>query len=86
VRFVVERWDIRSFAGKVPEEERAICIVWDEADQSGSSSFAALVATDKVAGSAELDLVREQQGFRSTSEERSERLSVCVCDAAQSIM
>ena len=28
-RFIVEGWDIRGFAGKVPEEELAICTVWD---------------------------------------------------------
>ena len=26
-RFIVEGWDIRGFAGKVPEEELAICTV-----------------------------------------------------------
>ncbi|WP_145721031.1 hypothetical protein [Mesorhizobium tianshanense] len=74
-RFVVEGWDIRGFAGKVPEEELAICTVWDEADQAAVQACCAGWPADKVPRSAELELVREPQRFRFTSEEeRSEWL------------
>lgn len=74
-RFVVEGWDIRGFTGKVPEEELAICTVWDEADQAAVQACCAGWATDKVPSSAELELAREPQRFRFTSEEeRSEWL------------
>jgi hypothetical protein len=68
-RFVVEGWDIRGFAGKVPEEELAICTVWDGADQAAVLACCAGWPADKVPGSAELELVREPQRFRFTSEE-----------------
>jgi hypothetical protein len=74
-RFVVEGWDIRGFAGKVPEEELAICTLWDEADQAAVQACCAGWPADKVPGSADLELVREPQRFRLTSEEeRSEWL------------
>lgn len=74
-RFVVEGWDIRGFTGRVPEEELAICTVWDEADQAAVQACCAGWAADKIPDSAELELVREPQRFRFTSEEeRSEWL------------
>lgn len=74
-RFVVEGWDIRGFAGKVPEEELAICTVWDEADQAAVQACCAGWAVDKIPSSADLELVRKPQRFRLTSqEERSEQL------------
>jgi hypothetical protein len=74
-RFVVEGWDIRGFTGKVPEEELAICTVWDEADQAAVRACCASWNADKVPSSADLELVREPQSFRFTSEEeRSEWL------------
>ncbi|MER8562431.1 hypothetical protein [Mesorhizobium sp. M0578] len=74
-RFVVEGWDIRGFTGKVPEEELAICTVWDEADQAAVRACCAGWAADKVPNSADLELVREPQRFGFTSEEeRSEWL------------
>ncbi|RWA78225.1 hypothetical protein [Mesorhizobium sp.] len=70
-RFVVEGWDIRGFTGKVPEEELAICTVWDEAVQACCAGWPA----DKVPISANLELVWEPQRFRfSSEEERSEWL------------
>lgn len=36
-RFVVEGWDIRGFAGKVPEEELAICFLWGHVAQASFS-------------------------------------------------
>lgn len=74
-RFVVEGWDIRGFTGKVPEDELAICTVWDEADEAAVQACCAGWPADKVPGSADLELVREPQRFRFTSEEeRSEWL------------
>lgn len=74
-RFVVEGWDIRGFTGKLPEDELAICTVWDEADQAAVQACCAGWPADKVPGSADLELVREPQRFRFTSEEeRSEWL------------
>lgn len=74
-RFVVEGWDIRGFAGKVPEEELAICTVWDEADQAAVQACCAGWAADKVPSSADLELLQEPQRFRFTSgEEHSEWL------------
>lgn len=74
-RFVVEGWDIRGFSGKVPEEELAICTVWDEADQAAALACCAGWPVDKIPNSADLELVREPQRFRFTSEgERSEWL------------
>jgi hypothetical protein len=74
-RFVVEGWDIRGFAGKVPEEELAICTLWDDADQAAVQACCAGWPADKVPGLADLELVREPQRFRLTSEEeRSEWL------------
>ncbi len=72
-RFVVEGWDIRGFTGKVPEEELAICTVWDNADQAAVQACCANWAAEKVPDSADLELVREPQRFRfTTEEERSE--------------
>lgn len=72
-RFVVEGWDIRGFTGKVPEEELAICTVWDEADQAAVQACCANWAAEKIPDSANLELVREPQSFRfTTEEERSE--------------
>ena len=72
-RFVVEGWDIRGFTGKVPEDELAICTVWDEADQAAVQACCAGWPADKVPGSADLELVREPQRFSfSSEEERSE--------------
>lgn len=57
-RFVVEGWDIRGFARKVPEEELAICTLWDEADlaavqaRSPSSSTIGIRTTDRGAAAA----------------------------------
>lgn len=74
-RFVVEAWDIRDFTGKVPEDELAICTVWDEADQAAVQACTAGWDADKVPNSADLELVREPQRFSFTSEEeRSEWL------------
>ncbi len=74
-RFVVEGWDIRGFTGKVPEEELAICIIWDEADQAAVRACCAGWATDRVPSSADLELVREPQRLSFTSqEEKSEWL------------
>ena len=74
-RFVVEGWDIRGFAGKVPEQELAICTVWDEADQAAVQACCAGWDADKVPGTADLELVQEPQRFSFTSEEeRSEWL------------
>jgi hypothetical protein len=74
-RFVVEGWDIRGFTGKVPEEELAICTVWDEADQAAVQACCSGWDADKVPDSADLELVREPQRFSFISEEeRSEWL------------
>ncbi|RUV48004.1 MULTISPECIES: hypothetical protein [unclassified Mesorhizobium] len=74
-RFVVEGWDIRGFTGKVPEDELAICTVWDEADQAAVQASCAGWEADKIPSSADLELVREPQRFSFTSEEeRSEWL------------
>jgi len=74
-RFVVEGWDIRGFTGKVPEDELAICTVWDEADQAAVQACCAGWDADKIPSSADLELVREPQRFKFTSEEeRSEWL------------
>lgn len=59
----------------MPEEELAICTLWDQADQAAVQSCCAGWPADKVPGSADLELVREPQRFRLTSEEeRSEWL------------
>ncbi|MBB6469466.1 hypothetical protein HNQ96_005356 [Aminobacter lissarensis] len=74
-RFVVEGWDIRGFTGKAPEDELAICTVWDEADHAAVQACCAGWPADKVPSSADLELVREPQRFSFTSEEeRSEWL------------
>lgn len=74
-RFVVEGWDIRGFTGKVPEEELAICTVWDEADQAAVQACCSGWDADKIPSSADLELVGEPQRFSFTSEEaRSEWL------------
>ncbi|RWI08815.1 MULTISPECIES: hypothetical protein [Mesorhizobium] len=74
-RFVVEGWDIRGFTGKVPEEELAICTVWDEADQAAVQACCSGWDADKVPSSGDLELVQEPQRFSFTSEEeRSEWL------------
>ncbi|MER9202963.1 hypothetical protein NKH74_27875 [Mesorhizobium sp. M0933] len=68
-RFVVEAWDIRGFSDKVPEAELAICTVWDEADHAAVLACCAGWDADKVPSLADLELVREPQRFRFTSEE-----------------
>jgi hypothetical protein len=68
-RFVVEGWDIRGFTGKAPEDELAICTVWDEADQAAVQACCAGWDADKIPSSADLELVRERQRFSFTSEE-----------------
>lgn len=74
-RFVVEGWDIRGFTGKVPEEELAICTVWDEADRAAVLACCAGWAADKVPDSADLELVREPQ--RSASPRRKIAANGC---------
>ena len=60
---------------QVPEEELAICTVWDEADQAAVQTCCAGWDANKVPDSADLELLREPQRFSFTSEEeRSEWL------------
>jgi hypothetical protein len=74
-RFVVEGWDIRGFTGKVPQDELAICTIWDEADQAAVQACCAGWPADKAPSSADLELFLEPQRFSFTSEEeRSEWL------------
>jgi hypothetical protein len=80
-RFVVEGWDIRGFTGKVPEEELAICTVWDEADQAAVQACCAGWDADKVPESADLELVREPQRFSFTSEEERSEWPFQTADA-----
>ena len=61
--------DIRGFTGKVPEDELAICTVWDEADQAAVQACCAGWDGDKIPSSAELELVREPRRFTLASEE-----------------
>lgn len=59
----------------MPEDELAICTVWDEADQAAMQACCAGWDIDKIPSSADLELVREPLRFKFTSkEERSEWL------------
>ncbi|TIP26223.1 MAG: hypothetical protein E5X67_21410 [Mesorhizobium sp.] len=72
-RFIVEGWDIRGFPNPAPEAELAICNVWDEADQAAVEACCVGWPADRIPDTADLELVREPQRFRLTSEEeRSE--------------
>ena len=66
-RFVVEGWDIRGFSEPTPEDELAICGVWDEADQAAVQACCAGWPADRIPNTAQLELVRESQRFNLTA-------------------
>lgn len=74
-RFVVEGWDVRGFAGKVPEAELEICHLWDEADDAAVRACCSGWPPERIPGSAHLELVTEPVRFQLTQpDENSEWL------------